>query len=86
MPKCHKQKQGIQKNKLLRYKAVLEVYNEKINEDVPVTVVWRKYIYPQFHISRRTLYTILATPVEKELKEIKAQEDSQVSLFPASGD
>jgi len=76
-----KQKIGIQKNKLLRYQDVLDLYNEKKTEDIPVMVVWRKYIYPKFHISRTTLYTILGTPVVKELKEIKAVEDSQISMF-----
>ena len=81
MTKSQKQKQGIQKNKLLRYKDVLDLYHEKKTEDIPVTVIWRKYIYPKFHISRTTLYTILATPVTKELKEIRAIEQQQISLW-----
>ena len=76
-----KQLNGIQKNKLLRYKDVVEVYLTHKTEDIPTTVIWRKYIYPQFHISRTTLYTILNTPVEKELREIKEVEDKQLSLF-----
>lgn len=76
-----KQQKGIQKNKLLRYKKILDLYKEVKTEDIPVTVVWRKYIYPVYPISRTTLYTILATPVEKELKEIKEVEQKQLSLF-----
>ncbi|MBK5213620.1 MAG: hypothetical protein JJE55_08180 [Flavobacteriaceae bacterium] len=76
---------GIQKNKLLRYQSILDLYLEKKTEDIPDTVIWRKYIYPTFHISRRTLVTILGTPVNKELKEIKAVEDAQISLFPSDG-
>ena len=60
---------------------MLELYLDKKDEDIPDTVIWRKYIYPTFHISRRTLYTILATPVSKELKELQAIEDSQLSMF-----
>lgn len=75
---------GRQKNKLLRYRDVLDVYLKHKEYDTPDTVIWRKHIYPRFHISRRTLYTILATPVRKELKKIKAIEDSQLKLFPAS--
>lgn len=72
---------GIKKNKLLRYKSILELYNEKKTDDIPVTVVWRKWIYPKFHISRTTLYTILETPVQRELNKIKEQEDNQLKLF-----
>ena len=74
MTKRQKQ-QGVLKNKLLRYKAVLDLYYEKKTEDIPVAVVWRKYVYPKFHISKTTLYTILGTPVVKKLKEIKAIEE-----------
>ena len=78
-----KRLRGIQKNKLLRYKDVLDLYLQEKTEDIPDTVIWRKYIYPRFHISRTTLYTILGTPVSKELKEIQEAEDSQLNLFPA---
>ncbi|MDB0603173.1 hypothetical protein PL373_18980 [Tenacibaculum maritimum] len=81
MINCQRQQQGVQKNKLLRYKDVLDLYHEKKTEDIPVTVVWRKYIYPKFHISRTTLYTILGTPVVKELKQIHAIEQQQLSMF-----
>ncbi len=81
MSKRQSQKLGIQKNKLLRYKIVVDLYNKHYSEDIPTTVILRKYIYPQFAISRTTLYTILNTPIEKELKEIQAIEDSQLSMF-----
>tara|TARA_R100000306_G_scaffold62377_2_gene69151 strand:+ start:1052 stop:1315 length:264 start_codon:yes stop_codon:yes gene_type:complete len=84
-PKQRKQDIGLQKNKLLRYQKILDLYLEKKTEDIPDTVIWRKYIWPEFHISRRTLVTILGTPVTKELKEIKAVEDAQISLFPSDG-
>jgi len=78
----NKQRQtGIKKNKLLRYKAILDLYNEKKTEDIPVTVVWRKWIYPKFFISRTTLYTILETPVQRDLNKIKEQEDKPLKLF-----
>lgn len=75
------QKIGIQKNKLLRYKVVLDYYNEVKTEDIPTTVIHRNYIYPKFFISRTTLYEILGTPVVKELKQIKAIEEAQLSMF-----
>lgn len=75
-----RQKQGIQKNKLLRYKQILELYQAKKTEDIPTTVIWRKYIYPQYFISRTTLYTILGTPVNRELQKILAIEAQQLSI------
>lgn len=82
MPKSHTPKSlGTQKNKLLRYKDVLDVYLEKKEYDIPDTVIWRKYIYPKFHISRRTLYTILATPVKRELKKIQEIKEQQLNIF-----
>lgn len=62
---------GIQINKLRKYKLILDLYNAHKTEDIPTTVVWRKYIYPIYPISRTTLYTILNTPVQKELTAIE---------------
>jgi hypothetical protein len=63
-----------QKNKLLRYKLIKELYNKHKNEDIPTTVVLRTYIYPVYPISRTTLYEILCTPVITLLKEIEQLE------------
>ncbi|HFG0564862.1 hypothetical protein [Flavobacterium psychrophilum] len=65
--------QGIQRNKLLRYKAIQEAYLEHYSEDIPLTVIHRKYIYPKFFISKTTLYTILGTQIEKQLKALDNQ-------------
>lgn len=59
------------RNKLLRYKDILDLYLQVKHEDIPVTRVWRKYIYPKYHISRSTLYTILSTPVIAELRAVE---------------
>ena len=69
--------QGMQRNKLLRYRAILETYLQHKTDDIPFTVVWRKYVYPVHFISIGTMYNILNTPINKELKEI----DNQTSLF-----
>jgi hypothetical protein len=66
-----KQNIGIQNNKLKRYKLIMDLYKAHKTEDIPTTVVWRKYIYPIYPISRTTLYTILCTPVNKELAELE---------------
>ncbi|MCC4211368.1 hypothetical protein [Leeuwenhoekiella parthenopeia] len=81
MPKRQRQITGTQRNKLLRYQKILDLYHKHKTEDNSVMTVWRKYIYPEWAISRTTLYTILGTPVSKELKEIQAEEDRQLSIF-----
>lgn len=66
-----KQNIGIQINKLKRYKLILDLYQKHKTEDIPDTVILRKYICPVYPISRTTLYTILCTPVNKLLKELE---------------
>ena len=58
------------KNTLLRYKLIKDLYNKHKTDDIPTTKVLRKYIFPVYPISRTTLYTILTTPVNKELMQI----------------
>jgi hypothetical protein len=72
---------GIQRNKLLRYRLIKELYQKHKTEDIPTTVVWRKYICPVYPISRTTLYEVLCTPVTSELKKIEDIINSQVKLF-----
>lgn len=67
------QKKGVQINKLKRYKLILDLYKKHKTEDIPTTVVWRKYICPVYPISRTTLYEILCTPVNKLLAEMEAK-------------
>lgn len=68
-----KQSAGIQINKLKRYKLIIDLYKQHKTDDIPTTIVWRKYICPVYPISRTTLYTILCTPVNKLLAEMEAQ-------------
>ena len=63
---------GIQINKLKRYKLIMDLYKEHKTEDIPTTVVLKKYISPVYPISRTTLYTILCTPINKLLAELEA--------------
>lgn len=72
---------GIQRNKLLRYKLILDLYRKHKTEDIPTTVVWRKYIRPVYPISRTTLYEALSTPVNKELQKLTDIEAQQLSLW-----
>lgn len=57
----------LQRNTLLRYKIIRDIYLLHKTEDIPDTVILRKYIFPRFPISRTTLNTILNTPIEKKL-------------------
>ncbi|MCH4828903.1 hypothetical protein [Flavobacterium columnare] len=58
-------KLGAQRNKLLRYQMILDEYHKHNSEDIPLTKIWRKHIYPKFAISKTTLYIILGTPVKR---------------------
>ncbi|PRB03057.1 hypothetical protein CQ046_10910 [Chryseobacterium sp. MYb7] len=61
---------NIQKNTLIRYKNIRDLYLKYKTEDIPDTVILRKYIYPVYPISRTTLNTILNTPIDRELNRI----------------
>lgn len=61
---------GFRRNVLLRYKAIRDVYLAHKTEDIPAIVIYRKYVYPQFYVSRSTFYEALSTPIERELKKI----------------
>lgn len=71
MPKSTNRSLGKLRNKLLRYKLIKELYLKHKTEDIPTTVVWRKYICPVYPISRTTLYEILCTAVTSELKKVE---------------
>lgn len=73
-------KQGRRRNQLLRYQAVMEEFNKHDCRLIPITVIWREYIYPKFFISRDTLYRILSTPIEEELASLPSPQ-KQLSLF-----
>ena len=62
---------GAQRNKLLRYKLIKDLYYKHKTEDIPTTVVWRKYICPVYPISRTTLYEVLCTSVTSELIKVE---------------
>ncbi len=80
MKDLSKREIGRKRNKLLRYKMVMEEFNQHDCRIIPITVIWREYIYPKFHISRETLYRILATPVDEELEKLNAQLASLINL------
>ena len=66
---------GVQRNKLLRYKLIKELYQKSVQEHpyTPTTKILEKYIFPVYPISRTTLYEILCTSIASELKEVESQ-------------
>ena len=63
--------QGIQRNKLLRYREIVKEFQSHNTADIPLTVIWRNYIYPKYFISIGTLYNALGEPIERKLKELE---------------
>ena len=51
----------MRKNTLLKYQAILAELDSHNLRDIPITVIWRKYIYPKYFISRKPLYQIIKT-------------------------
>lgn len=74
---------GRRRNLLLKYQKIMEEFDRYDCRDVPIAVIHRKYIYPQFYISRNTLYVIFNTDIDGELEKLKeiAKEDTQLSIF-----
>lgn len=68
----YKIQQGRKRNQLLRYQAIMEEFNKHDCRYIPITVIWREFIYPKFFISRDTLYRILNTPIEQELEDLSS--------------
>ena len=62
----------LQRNTLLRYRNIRDIYVLHKTEDIPDTRILRRYIFPKYPISRTTLNTILSTPIDKLLSELEA--------------
>lgn len=56
----------MRKNTLLKYQAIIAELDSHNLRDIPITVIWRKYIYPKYFISRKTLYQIIKTMSQLE--------------------
>lgn len=78
---CVMKKKMIQRNTLMRYQKIKELYRSRKTEDIPTTVILRKYIYPVYPISRNTLIKILNTDLDAEMKRLIEWENQQ-SLRP----
>ena len=56
----------MRKNTLLKYQAIMAELDSHNLRDIPITVIWRKYIYPKYFLSRKTLYQIIKTMSQLE--------------------
>lgn len=76
---------GVQRNKLLRYKLIKELYQKSVQEHpyTPTTKILEIYIAPIYPISRTTLYEILCTSITTELKDVEAEIEKQRALKAA---
>jgi len=65
---------GVQRNKLLRYKLIKDLYQKSVQDHpyTPTTKILEIYIAPVYPISRTTLYEVLCTPITTQLKEVEA--------------
>lgn len=68
-----------QRNTLIRYRNIRDLYLKHKTEDIPDTVILRKYIYPIYPISRTTLNTILNTNIEREFQKLVEAENRRKS-------
>lgn len=59
------------RNTLKRYKVIADYYQEVMHPDIPFTRIWKNYIYPKFFISKSTLYKVVYTPIDRELREVE---------------
>jgi len=66
--KTPNKKQGYQRTPPPRQKAVRDDSNRHDYRYMPISVIWREFIYPKFFISRGTLYKILSIDVDTELQ------------------
>ncbi len=58
------------------------IYDEHIKSGLSNREIWRRYIYPQYRISERTLYNLLNASAEPDNKI----SDDTLSLFDFSED
>jgi hypothetical protein len=73
---------GVQRNKLLRYKLIKELYQKSVQDHpyTPTTKILEIYIAPIYPISRTTLYEILCTSITTELREVEEAIEKQRQL------
>lgn len=68
-------------NLLLRIKAVNERYLALEALGYSSQVIYKDYIFPEFMISRATMYNYLAVPYKKELQIFDKEDERQLKII-----
>ena len=56
-------------NKLIQMQEIVQLYCREKKDGLTFAYVYKTFIWPQYYISRSTLYAYLRTPINKQLKE-----------------
>jgi hypothetical protein len=64
-------------NYLKKVKLVCELYQQHKVQDVPISVTFRKHIYPLHPMDLQTFYKFLGINYERELKKLQAKKQLQ---------
>ena len=59
------------RNYLLRVRDIQNIYTEHHRRGCTDVYIYKTYIYPTYKIGRTTFYNYLATPAERDLKELE---------------
>lgn len=70
------------RNHLLRMKAVVDRYKELEKTGLSVVKIHSMYIWPEFKVSKATLYAYLSTPIERELKKLDEKIERYIQGLP----
>lgn len=65
------------KNTLLRYKEIKDLYLKLNKQGLSNINIHRLHLYPKYFISIRTLYNILSTPIERDLRALNLQTEER---------
>lgn len=75
-------------NHLLRVRDIQNIYTEYHNRGYSDVYIYTTHIYPTYKIGRTTFYSYLATPAERDLKELEEKlrtnreaQAQQLSIF-----
>ncbi|WP_042367956.1 hypothetical protein [Bacteroides neonati] len=76
------------RNFLLRVRDIQRIYTEYHDRGYSDTYIYKTHIYPTYKIGRTTFYNYLATPADRDLKELderlqreKELQKRQLSMF-----
>ena len=69
------------RNKLMQMQMVIDAYLAAKTPDKSVQWVYRHIIFPNFRISRSTLYNYLNTPVKRMLKELDSSDAGKTKVL-----